>query len=101
MVDVELAAGLGQDRVGKVGERDADGAMVEVHADHRPGAGVQRQQGGRPATMRGGRGIALGDEAVALQLAHEIGHGRARQPGLARDLPPAHLPALANDLEHA
>ena len=59
-VDLELREGLGQDRVGEVGDGDAQGVVAEVEADDGAGRAVEGHQHRRAAALRGGRGDAVG-----------------------------------------
>jgi hypothetical protein len=60
-VDLELRVGLGEDRVGEVGDGDPEAVVSEVQADHGAGRLVEGDEHRRAATLRAGRRGGLGD----------------------------------------
>ena len=78
----QLPAHLGEDGMAEVRHSHRHVRLAEVDADGGAGAAVERDQDGRAATLRAGRGgvvDALGDEAVADEVADQGGDGGAGQ----------------------
>ena len=104
-VDLELREGLGEDRVGEVGDGDAQGVVAEVEADDGAGRAVEGDQHGRAPALRGGGGDAVGraldDHPRRLEIGDEARHRRAAQTRLAGDVCAADRPTRAQRVDDA
>ena len=82
----------------EVAHRDARVGRAEVGDEDDAGVAVEGEHGRRAAA---GRGAAAGlvDEPVREQRVDALGDGRAREPGLPREIRPRYRDALADQTE--
>ena len=104
MVARQLLAHLGEDGMAEVRHSHRDVGLAEVDADGGARAAVEGDEDRWPAALgaRGGGVVdALGDEAVADEVADQRGDGRARQAGAPGELGATGDPCDTECAEHS